>query len=233
MGANGCGKTTLTRAILDEKNGIRISPGVRIGYFSQDHEQVLDMEKTVLENAMSISVHDQSVVRTVLANLNLKQEDVHKPVGVLSGGERVKTSLARLLVSDANCLILDEPTNHLDLNSMQAFKRTMSSYSGTLLLVSHDRDTVMQVAQRIITMENGRLITFEGTLEQKEAAAQMPQKKEADRKLEMEKLRLRMAQIDAQLLDKKLGDAEKAALEEEYFAAARALRLIERGAAKS
>jgi len=227
-GPNGCGKTTLLRAIGQGTGGIRISPGVRIGYFSQEHEQTLDMEKTVLENAMSISIHDQSVVRTVLANLNIKAADVNKPVRVLSGGERVKTSIARLLVSDANCLILDEPTNHLDLISMQALQKTLSMYAGTLLLVSHDRETVLQVAQRILAIENGRLTTFEGTLLQKEEASDAPKKQEAERRLEMEKLRLRMAQLDARLLDKKLTDAEKAELEREYFAAARQLRTLER-----
>jgi len=181
-----------------------------------------------LENAMSISIHDQSVVRTVLANLNIKAADVNKPVRVLSGGERVKTSIARLLVSDANCLILDEPTNHLDLISMQALQKTLSMYAGTLLLVSHDRETVLQVAQRILAIENGRLTTFEGTLLQKEEASDAPKKQEAERRLEMEKLRLRMAQLDARLLDKKLTDAEKAELEREYFAAARQLRTLER-----
>ena len=227
MGANGCGKTTLIKAVIAGEANIRVSPGVRIGYFSQEHEQTLDMEKTVLENAMSISIHDQSIVRTVLANLNIREGDVNKPVKVLSGGERVKTSLARLLVSDANCLILDEPTNHLDLISMQAFKQTLSAYAGTLLIVSHDRDAVGQIAGRIITMENGKLTAFEGTLEQKEAAQAAPQKDEADRRLQMEALRMRMAQIDAQLLDKRLTEAEKARLEREYFAAAKKLRELE------
>jgi len=228
MGANGCGKTTLVKAIVAGGANIRISPGVRIGYFSQEHEQTLNMDKTVLENAMSISIHDQSTVRTVLANLNLKEGDVNKPVRVLSGGERVKTSLARLLVSDANCLILDEPTNHLDLLSMQAFKSTLSAYAGTLLLISHDRDSVRQIAQRIITMENGKLTAFEGTLDQMEAAQSAPQKNEADRRLSMEALRMRMAQIDAQLLDKRLKAEDKERLEAEYFAAARELRSLEK-----
>ena len=228
MGANGCGKTTLARAIVEGTANIRMSPGVRVGYFSQEHEQTLDMEKTVLENAMSISIHDQSVVRTVLANLNLREGDVGKPVRVLSGGERVKVSLARLLVSDANCLILDEPTNHLDIISMQAFKKTFAAYAGTLLLISHDRDTIEQVAQRILTMENGRIETFEGTLGQKEAAVGAPDKSEADRKLQMEALRMKMAQIDARLLDKRLPEEEKARLEREYFEAARALRAREK-----
>ncbi len=228
MGANGCGKTTLAKAIVEGAAGIRISPGVRIGYFSQDHEQTLDMDRTVLENAMSISIHDQSLVRTVLANLNLREADVSKPVRVLSGGERVKVSLARLLVSDANCLILDEPTNHLDLISMQAFKNTLTAYAGTLLIISHDRDTIEQAAQRILTMENGKLSTFEGTLRQKEAAQSAPHRDEADRLLSMEALRMRMAQIDAQLMDKRLSAEDKAALESEYFAAARELRALEK-----
>lgn len=227
MGANGCGKTTLVRAIVSSEANIRVSPGVRIGYFSQDHEQTLDMDKTVLENAMSISIHDQSVVRTVLANLNLKEADVRKPVKVLSGGERVKTSLARLLVSDANCLILDEPTNHLDLISMRAFQNTLSAYAGTLLLISHDRDTIEQIAQRILTMENGKISSFEGTLQQKEAAMAAPGRNEADRHLEVETLRMRMAQIDAQLLDKRLTDEARAALEKEYFETARSIRELE------
>ena len=229
MGPNGCGKTTLIKAIMEGASGIRVNPGVRIGYFSQEHEQTLDMNRTVLENAMSISIHDQSAVRTVLANLNLRECDVHKPVSVLSGGERVKTSLARLLVSDANCLILDEPTNHLDLISMQALKRTLKAYAGTLLIVSHDRDMIRQVAQRILTMENGRLTAFEGTLDQKEEAQNAGSRQETDIKLEMEKLRMRMSQADAKLLDKRLTEEEKAALEREYFAAAAQLRALERG----
>lgn len=226
MGVNGCGKTTLAKRIV-EGAGVRISPGVRIGYFSQDHEQTLDMKRTALENAMSLSIHDQSVVRTVLANLNLHEADVNKPVSALSGGERVKTSLARLLVSDANCLILDEPTNHLDLISIEAFNRTFSAYAGTLLLVSHDMDSVRRIAQRILTMRDGRLDTFEGTLDQQEAARNAPTADEAQRRIEMDRLRMRMAQIDALLLDKRLSEAERARREAEYFAAARALREAE------
>ena len=228
MGANGCGKTTLIKAIVANEANIRVSPGVRIGYFSQQHEATLDLNKTVLENAMSCSIHAPSVVRTVLANLNIRGEDVDKPVGVLSGGERVKVSLARLLVSDANCLILDEPTNHLDLISMQALKKTLSSYEGTLLIVSHDRDAVHQIANRILTMENGELISFEGTLDQLETAKAAPQKDEADRWLQMEAFRMRMAQIDAQLLDRRMGEENRKKLETEYFEAAKMLRALER-----
>jgi len=228
MGANGCGKTTLIKVIVAGEANIRVSPGVRIGYFSQEHEATLDMEKTVLENAMSISIHDQSAVRTVLANLNICEDDIGKPVKVLSGGERVKVSLARLLVSDANCLILDEPTNHLDLISLQAFKNTLSAYEGTLLIVSHDRDAVRRIATRILIMENGKLTAFEGTLDQMEAAQNAPQKDKADRRLQMETLRMRMAQIDAQLLDKRLKEEERQRLEKEYFEAAGQLRELDK-----
>ena len=111
---------------------------------------------------------------------------------------------------------------------MQAFKTTLSAYAGTLLLVSHDRDAVEQIAGRILTMENGRITSFEGTLSQKEAAMTAPKKDEGDRKIRMETLRMRMAQIDALLLDKKLTDEEKARLESEYFAAAKELRTLEK-----
>lgn len=228
MGPNGCGKTTLARAMVQGASGVRVSPGVHIGYFSQDHEESLDMDRTVLENVMRGCIHDQSVARTVLANLNLKADDVFKKVSVLSGGERVKVSLARLLVSDANCLILDEPTNHLDIISMQALQETLSLYAGTLLLISHDRRTVAQVAQRILTMENGKIQAFEGTLLQKEALQSAPPRAEADRRLEMETIRMRMTQIDARLMDKKLTEEEKTALEKEYFEAAGMLRDLEK-----
>ncbi len=228
LGPNGCGKTTLARAIVENAPGIRISPGVKIGYFSQEHEQTLDMEKTVLENAMRDSVLDQSMARTVLANLNLRAGDVDKPVRVLSGGERVKVSLARLLLSSANCLILDEPTNHLDIISLEALQHTLSQYAGTLLLISHDLRMVSGVARRILSMEEGQLVTFEGTLAQKEEAATAPAREEADRRLEVEAVRMRMAFLNGQLADKRLSETDKAALEMEYFALAQKIREMEK-----
>lgn len=230
VGDNGCGKTTLARAIVNGNAGVRVSSGVRMGYFSQAHEESLEMEQTALENVMRDSVYDQSVVRTVLANLNLRASDVGKRVCVLSGGERVKVSLARLLTSGANCLILDEPTNHLDIVSLEALQSTLSQYAGTLLLVSHDRRTVERVAQRILTIENGRIRTFDGTLEEQEAADGATCKEEADYRLEMERLRMRMARMDARLLAPKLTETERKEIETEYFETAKMLRELEREA---
>ncbi len=173
-------------------------------------------------------MHDQSTARAVLANLNLRAGDVGKPVRVLSGGERVKVSLARLLLSDANCLILDEPTNHLDILSISALQDTLSEYAGTLLLISHDRRTVEKVAQRILSMENGSLTAFEGTLAEKEAALAAPSRAETDRKLEAEALRMRMARLDGLLADKRLTAEQKTALEQQYFDLAAQLRALNR-----
>ena len=224
IGPNGCGKTSLIRRNL-AGDGVKVSPGVRIGYFGQNHEEVLDTEKTVLENVMRASVFPESDVRTVLANLNIRADDVFKPVKVLSGGERAKTSLASLLVSDANFLILDEPTNHLDIFSLEALERVLRLYEGTLLFVSHDRMFVREVASRLIFFENRRLTTFDGTVDawqaeqEKRAAGQDAQA----RMLRITSLEMRLAGIAARLSAPKKGDSPDR-LNEEYLAVAEELR---------
>ena len=207
---------------------MRLSPGVRIGYFSQRSDTTLDMDKTALDNAMSMSSLPQSVARTVLSNLDMDASDVFKPVRVLSGGERVKVELARLLLGDCNLLILDEPTNHLDIYSLEALEKLLREYAGTLLMVSHDRRFLSAVAQRLLVMEGGALTTFEGTSDEYAARRAVrdedAERARRERELGMDTLRMRMAAIDARLNGKGVPADERETLEGEYFEIARRLR---------
>ena len=159
-GENGAGKTTLIRAIAKRRPEVVIPGEVRIGYFSQDREE-LRPERTVLENVLEDAALPQHICRAVLANLYMSREDMQKPVGVLSGGERVKTALAKVLVSGCNFLILDEPANHMDIYTLEGLERLLADYDGTLLAVSHDRAFIARLADRIYRLENGRPVKME------------------------------------------------------------------------
>ncbi|NPV90974.1 MAG: ABC-F type ribosomal protection protein [Firmicutes bacterium] len=161
IGANGAGKTTLAELIVQGGPRIKIAPGTRIGYFRQDLDQDFGSGDTVLESARRDSVQDETLVRTVLARLLFKGDDVHKPVSRLSGGEKVKLSLAVLLLSNANLIILDEPTNYLDLYSLEALEEVLKGYEGTLLLISHDRKFLAATADRALLIEDRAIRTIE------------------------------------------------------------------------
>jgi macrolide transport system ATP-binding/permease protein len=216
VGPNGCGKTTLIRQIV--KGGVPVSPGVKIGLLDQDFE-TLDPEATALENAMRNCVQPQNVVRTVLARLGLRGDAALKKTRLMSGGERVKTLLTRLMVSDANFLILDEPTNHLDVFSLEALGEVLSEYAGTLLVVSHDRRFIEQVATRIVRFCDGRLETFEGPEEPMGARKAEPPA--PDRMI----LEMRMAEMAARLSKPRKGDNPEK-LKAEYDALMARYRLM-------
>lgn len=229
MGENGCGKTTLLRALRGEPSpgtrftgAIRLNPQARVGWFDQDHGRTLRLDDTALQNAMSDSTLPESVARTVLAQLNLRGDSVFKPVRVLSGGERAKVALARLLLGESNLLILDEPTNHLDLFTMQALEALLSGYGGTLLFVSHDRAFVSAVASRVMTLSGGRLSTFEGTLDAMEAEADRDRDAETVQ-LQISALEMRMAALAGRMAAPKKGD-DPQALSNQYDAIAAELR---------
>lgn len=164
IGNNGSGKTTLLKKIMNEASGVMASHAVKIGYFSQNLD-VLDVSQTVLKNVSSSSNQDETLIRTVLARLRFFQDDVHKKVAVLSGGERVKVAFAKLFVSDINTLLLDEPTNFLDIDALKALEELLRDYEGTILLVSHDRRFISGIANRILTIENQKIQVFDGTYE--------------------------------------------------------------------
>ena len=155
-GPNGSGKSSLIRAILDRVPGVSITSEASIAYLSQDQD-TLNPKKTVLENVLEDAAFPEHICRAVLDNLCMSPLDIKKPVFLLSGGERVKTALAKVLVSGCNLLILDEPTNHIDVYTMAGLEHLLSSYDGTLLAVSHDRAFIEHVADQVYVMKDGRL----------------------------------------------------------------------------
>lgn len=162
LGSNGAGKTTLIEHLINSGECASISNGVKIGYFSQNHE-ILDYDKTVLENARGYSEMPEHDVRSILANLYLKSNDINKKVKLLSGGERAKVVFAQLLASDANLLILDEPTNHIDIYTAEALEKLLKKWKGTMLIVTHDRQLTEKIGDRLLFVENAVVKTFEGT----------------------------------------------------------------------
>ena len=144
LGPNGVGKTTLFR-LIREGEAVHAAPKARFGFFLQDLSDLREND-TVLENVMRESVQKESVVRTVLARLLFTARDIGKQARVLSGGERIRLSFARLFTGAANVLILDEPTNYLDIPSIEALERMFSEYEGAMLFASHDEAFVRAVA---------------------------------------------------------------------------------------
>ncbi|MBA2132722.1 ABC-F type ribosomal protection protein [Hydrogenispora sp. UU3] len=217
LGPNGCGKTTLLKMIVNREAGIRIAPEAAIGYFSQEMD-ILDEERTILENVMADSIYGETFARTLLSRLLFKRDDVFKRVAVLSGGERVKVSFAKIILKDLNLLILDEPTNYLDLNSLEVVEEVLREYDQTLLLVSHDRRLISAVADQIMTIENGKIKTFHGTYEEFLAREKVALKQEGEEvKKQIAVLENRLSAIIGRLAMPAKND-DLGALDQEYHA---------------
>lgn len=163
IGDNGSGKTTLLKMILERSSNINISKRAKIGYFSQNLN-ILDVNNSIINNVLESSTFKEGDARNILARFLFKREDVYKKVGILSGGESVKVSLAKILLSDFNILILDEPTNFLDIYSIEVLEEALLAYDGTLIFVSHDKRLVQNVADLILFIENKEINTFKGKL---------------------------------------------------------------------
>lgn len=166
IGGNGTGKTTILKIINDllEADTGEVTTGtkVTIGYYDQEHH-VLDMDNTIFEE-ISDAYPDMTntEIRNVLAAFLFTNDDVFKLISSLSGGERGRVSLAKLMLSEANFLILDEPTNHLDMVSKEVLEKAIKNYSGTVLYVSHDRYFINQTADRILELTGETLINYIG-----------------------------------------------------------------------
>ncbi|GHO42843.1 ribosomal protection-like ABC-F family protein [Ktedonospora formicarum] len=165
MGPNGSGKTTLLRSIIGELSPVsgqlQLGHNVRVGYYSQTHAG-LNFERTILDEIRQVSALSEEGARTFLGRFLFSNDDVFKPIGALSGGERSRVALAKLTLQGANFLILDEPTNHLDLQSRQFLEEILNEYDGTLLFVSHDRYFIDRLATKVWSIEDGVLIPYSG-----------------------------------------------------------------------
>ncbi len=166
-GVNGAGKTTLLRIISGEDAGfegeLTLGSGVQRGYFSQNQEKVLDADLTVLEEAAKGCGEGEGYLRSLLGAFLFSGDDIHKKVGVLSGGERNRLALLKILLSPVNLLILDEPTNHLDIHSKDVLLEALQDFGGTLLIVSHDRYFLEKVSTNVLNISEGRGTVYPGS----------------------------------------------------------------------
>lgn len=224
IGPNGSGKSTLIKMILSGEGGIKISPSAKIGYFSQNFE-ILDEGSTLLETILKDSPHSETYIRTMLGRLLFRRDDVFKKIEMLSGGERVKASVAKLILSDNNLLIMDEPTNYLDIASIEALEEAMSAFEGSMLFATHDRTLIDRVATGMLIIEDKKIIKFGGSYEE-----YLNYKKRIRKDISSETLAIlenRLSSLVGQLA-MITNNEEKNRLEQEYFLTAGKIREIKR-----
>ena len=162
VGRNGEGKTTLMRVIMNELDPMsgesKVGYNVNIGYYAQNQEDILDKEDTVFGTLDRIAVGDIRLkLRDILGAFLFKGEDIDKKVAVLSGGERARLAMAKLILKPYNLLALDEPTNHMDIRSKDILKQALKAYDGTLIIVSHDRDFLDGLVDKLYEFRDGRV----------------------------------------------------------------------------
>lgn len=162
IGENGIGKTTLLEDVMEPHDNIKLGANVEVGYYAQEQE-LLQPKNSILEEVWEDFRHiDEQEIRTVLGNFLFTDDDVFKKIQTLSGGEKARVALAKLMLKKANFLILDEPTNHLDVASKEVLEGALLQFKGTILFVSHDRYFINKLADEIIELEKNGLTVYLG-----------------------------------------------------------------------
>jgi ATP-binding cassette subfamily F protein 3 len=170
VGPNGAGKTTLLKMLAEvapiDGGEVRVGHNVRLGYFAQDHAEMLTTTRTLLAEMMSVATAETAPhVRALLGAFLFSGDAVEKRVGVLSGGERSRLALAKLLLEPRNCLLLDEPTNHLDLAAKEVLLDALQAYGGTVVIVAHDRYILDKLPTHVIEVGSGKAVLYHGNYE--------------------------------------------------------------------
>jgi ATP-binding cassette, subfamily F, member 3 len=171
LGPNGYGKTTLLRMASGEikptGGSVSLGHNVEMSYYAQHHSEMLDPNKTVLEEVYQVVPHESvSFVRGICGAFLFSGDDVDKPVRVLSGGEKARVCLAKMLIKPGNFILMDEPTNHLDLMSSEILIEALSEFNGTLLFVSHNQSFIHRLATKVWDINDGNIIEYPGSLEE-------------------------------------------------------------------
>ena len=187
IGRNGEGKTTLMRVIAGELTPIsgeaRLGHNVQLGYYAQNQEDILDKNETVFSTLDRIAVGDiRSKLRDILAQFLFRGEDIDKRVSVLSGGERARLGMAKLMLQSYNLLALDEPTNHMDIKTKDILKQALKAYDGTLVVVSHDRDFLDGLVDKMYEFRDGQVREHLGTVSDFLAKRKLETLQELERK---------------------------------------------------
>ncbi len=167
VGVNGAGKTTLTRLIaqelLPQKGSITVGERVTMGYYAQHQIEALDLEATIYDEILSTAADGHRPrIRDILGLFQFRGDDIYKKIGVLSGGEKARVSLTKILLSPVNFLIMDEPTNHLDMMSKEALEHALIHYDGTLILISHDRYFLDKIVSRVVELKDTHMGEYAG-----------------------------------------------------------------------
>ena len=170
IGVNGAGKTTLLKTLAGEieptSGSFSFGHNTKVGYYAQHHTELLDPSRTVYEEAARHSKDGgRTAIRNVLGAMPFGEDEIDKKIGVLSGGERARVSLAKLLLDPGNVLLMDEPTNHLDLESSERLANALKTFDGTLLFVSHNRAFIRALATKIWIVADGQVQSYPGTLD--------------------------------------------------------------------